>query len=280
MHYPSITPDDKRAFDLDGFVIKRSFFNEHEASLLSQALHQDDALRAGSYGLGDRQGGSTIIAVWNEPGDDTLGIVPRLRRMADGAARLLGGEVYHYHSKITSKAAGGGGTWDWHQDYGYWYKNGCLFPDMASVAVAVSEQTSENGALRVLRGSHKCGRLEHFVYNGQTGADVDRLELLLERLEVVTFEAEPGDTLFFHSNTLHSSSPNLARSSRDVLLCCYNRASNDPAIAHHHPQYTPLDIVDDGVLQEAGLVIAGQERDFMDPATDISIGTFTVASSQ
>jgi hypothetical protein len=21
-----------------------------------------------------------------------------------------------------------GGAWEWHQDYGYWYHTGCLFP--------------------------------------------------------------------------------------------------------------------------------------------------------
>jgi hypothetical protein len=22
-----------------------------------------------------------------------------------------------------------GGAWEWHQDYGYWYKNGFLYPE-------------------------------------------------------------------------------------------------------------------------------------------------------
>lgn len=33
--------------------------------------------------------------------------------------QLLGGEVYHYHSKLTMKNAKGGGKFIWHQDYGY-----------------------------------------------------------------------------------------------------------------------------------------------------------------
>ena len=35
--------------------------------------------------------------------------------------RLLRGEVLHYHSTILSKEPATGGTWNWHQDYGYWY---------------------------------------------------------------------------------------------------------------------------------------------------------------
>ena len=275
MGHPSITDDDVAAFHRDGYVVKRSYFSPTEIAMIGAALRGDPALRERAYGLADGQGGATMIAVWNQPGDDTLGLVPRLDRMAGGMARLLGGEIYHYHSKVTSKAAGGGGTWAWHQDYGYWYGNGCLFPDMGSVAVAVSTQTAQNGALRLLRGSHHCGRIEHAIQGGQSGADIARVGEIAGRLETVVFDAEPGDALFFHCNTLHSSSPNESDGSRDVLLCCYNRASNDPYLAHHHPGYTPLATVDDDALLRTGLTMSGRDRVFMDPADDISIGEFT-----
>jgi hypothetical protein len=273
--HPSIDEDDAATFRRDGFVIKRAYFDAVEIAMIGAALRGDPALRERAYGLPDGHGGTTLIALWNHPGDDTLGLVPRLERMAGGMERLLGGEVYHYHSKVTSKAAGGGGTWAWHQDYGYWYQNGCLFPDMGSVAIAVSPQTPQNGALRLLRGSHRCGRLEHQLAGGQSGADVGRVAELENRLETVVFDAEPGDALFFHCNTLHSSSPNDADAPREVLLCCYNRASNDPYISHHHPGYTPLGRVDDDALIRTGLTMGGRDREFMDPGEDISIGEFT-----
>ena len=33
--------------------------------------------------------------------------------------QLLGGELYHYHSKVIQKEARTGGAHIWHQDYGY-----------------------------------------------------------------------------------------------------------------------------------------------------------------
>lgn len=55
-----------------------------------------------------------------------------------------------------------GGAWEWHQDYGYWYKNGFLYPeDMISVMVALTDATIENGCLQVLKGTHKMQRIEH-----------------------------------------------------------------------------------------------------------------------
>jgi ectoine hydroxylase-related dioxygenase (phytanoyl-CoA dioxygenase family) len=201
--------------------------------------------------------------------------VARCERIVGGAEKLLGGEVYHYHSKLTMKRPGGGGTWDWHQDYGYWYKNGCLFPDMLSVAIAVSPSTRENGCLQVLRGSHRMGRLEHGMVGAQTGADMERVESAMKVLEHVYLELSPGDAVFFHANTLHSSDPNRSGATRDVLLCCYNKATNNPYKAHHHPRYTPIARLPDSAVKQRGTVYAGEARDFMNPANDKSIGVAT-----
>jgi len=34
------------------------------------------------------------------------------------SVQLLGGEVYHYHTKLMMKEAHTGGSFVWHQDYG------------------------------------------------------------------------------------------------------------------------------------------------------------------
>jgi ectoine hydroxylase-related dioxygenase (phytanoyl-CoA dioxygenase family) len=98
---------------------------------------------------------------------------------------FLGGEVYHYHSKMMLKEPRVGGAWEWHQDYGYWYQNGCLYPYMASCMIALDHAKKENGCLQILRASHHMGRLEHGRFGGQTGADPERVNAALKRLEVV-----------------------------------------------------------------------------------------------
>ena len=45
--------------------------------------------------------------------------------------------MYHYHSKLMMKEARTGGQHVWHQDYGYWYENGCLYSDMGSMFLAL-----------------------------------------------------------------------------------------------------------------------------------------------
>ena len=44
----------------------------------------------------------------------------------------------------------GSGGFNWYQDYGYWYKNGCLFPDMATLGVPLDNVDGKNGCLKVV----------------------------------------------------------------------------------------------------------------------------------
>jgi len=87
----------------------------------------------------------------------------------DGADQLMEGDssVCHFHSKLMQKEPKVGGAWEWHQDYGYWYQNGVLRPDLCSVSIAVDAATRENGCMQVLKGSHKMGRVDHIQSGDQ-----------------------------------------------------------------------------------------------------------------
>ncbi len=174
--------------------------------------------------------------------------------------------MYHYHSKLTAKDPYEGGAWEWHQDYGYWYNNGCLFPLMASCMIALDRSDRENGCLQVLKGSQAMGRVDHIHLDGkQVGADPARVEMAMQQLDLIYCEMDPGDGLFFHSNLLHRSDQNRSARRRWTLLCCYNAARNNPTIQHHHPFYTKLNVVDDGALKKAGLKLAeGKAESFME----------------
>ncbi len=145
-----------------------------------------------------------------------------------------------------------GGAWAWHQDYGYWYHNGCLYPLMASVSIAVDPATRENGCMQILKSSHHMGRVDHQLVGGQTGADLEVVNAACERLELVYCELEPGDALFFHCNVLHRSDQNRSADPRWSLICCYNAARNDPFKDSHHPRYSPLAKVADSAIVETG----------------------------
>jgi ectoine hydroxylase len=249
-----LTEDQQAAYESDGFVLVRGFFDSEEAQLLQAAIVQDPAIRDHFYDRTDSEGLATKMATWNHPGDSIYGYAARSRKMVDTMEHLLGGEVYHYHSKITAKEPHEGGAWEWHQDYGYWYNNGCLFPQMASAMIALDKCTKANGCLQVLKGSHHMGRIDHGLLDGdQVGADLNRVKQAEKQLELVYCEMEMSDVVFFHCNTLHRSDQNRSDDRRWTLICCYNAASNDPYLEHHHPRYTPLEKVDDAEIKKAGL---------------------------
>ena len=257
------TPEQRAAYERDGFVLIRSLFDTEEIALLRGAIETDPQLHASLYDRNDASGKATRMATWNHPGDSVYGLAARSHRVVDTREEMLGGEVYHYHSKLTAKEPRDGGAWEWHQDYGYWYHNGCVFPYMASVMVALDKTTRENGCLQVIRGSHHAGRVEHGVLPGQqVGADPRRVEEMLKSLELVYAEMEPGDGLFFHANVMHRSDQNRSENRRWTVLFCYNAARNNPYLEHHHPQYTPLHKVDDDAIKAAGIKHADSSDDY------------------
>lgn len=252
-----VSTEEQQDFGRDGYLIVRSLFDADETTALLKIAKSDRAILQEAYAKKDASGGESKLAVRNELDESPYAAIVRSKRVAANMRTLLGDEVYHYHHKMMLKEPRVGGAWEWHQDYGYWYNNGCLFPDMASCLIAVDQATKANGCLQVIRGSHRMGRIEHAKTGDQTGADLQRVEAALERMELVYCELEPGDAIFFHGNTLHRSDQNTSDNPRWSLICCYNTKHNDPYFKSKHPNYHPLEIWDDEKVNEI-LVQHGQ----------------------
>jgi ectoine hydroxylase-related dioxygenase (phytanoyl-CoA dioxygenase family) len=107
--------------------------------------------------------------------------------------------------------------------------------------------------LQVIRSSHQLGRIDHGKTGDQTGADLERVNVALERMELVHVECEPGDAIFFDSNLLHRSDMNASDDPRWSIICCYNARRNDPYKDSRHPRYTPLvKVTADAILRWQG----------------------------
>lgn len=253
---PMFTPtaDQIARFHTDGFFIAANLLDAEEVDLLRTIARADRDLQQQAVSRGDGEGGAIRVTVENDLHDDLYGAIVRSRRIVDTMETLLGGEVYHYHHKMILKEPYVGGAWAWHQDYGYWYHNGCLAPLLASCMIAVDRATRANGCLQVVRGSHLLGRLEHGQVGDQTGvADQERLQSVLERFEIVPCELEPGEAIFFHCNLLHRSDQNKSPDPRWAFICCYNARRNDPYKESRHPRYSYLEKWEDDRVRESGM---------------------------
>lgn len=231
-----------REFAEQGYLIVRGLFDADEIKGLLLVARSDPQLAGGAYVRKDSQGGATRLALNNELEENSIyAAIARSHSVAGAMSLLLGDEVYHYHHKLTLKDPRVGGAWEWHQDYGYWYDHGCLFPDMASCWIAMDPANKANGCMQVIPGSHKLGRVNHFKTGDQTGADPARVAACLERLPLLYCEMASGDALYFHGNLLHRSDQNTSDDPRWSLICCYNTRHNDPYVrGGRHPNYVPL----------------------------------------
>ena len=240
---------DLNEFNKNGFIIKKRLFTHDEIKKLINFINSNPDKENQSRKTKSSTG-YLDLTIWNHPSDDLFGKFSTNERIVKPMEEYLGDEVYHYHSKIIWKKPGDGG-FDWHQDYGYWYHNACLYPDMGSCFIMLDRATKENGCLKVLKGSHKVGRIGHGVSDTpEQTADMERITELEKRHESVYITAEPGDVLFFHANLLHSSDENKSSESRRTLIVCFNTKSNNPYKESGHASYTRLKVSSSNAIME------------------------------
>lgn len=267
-----LTQPMQRDFYQHGYFIIRRFLDQEELDKVKKTLDESE-ITSHAYGIPDDDGSQSKLVIWSYPGSDVTGMLARCEKVVTTSEQLLGGEVYFYHAKLMMKEAFTGGRHVWHQDYGYWYKNGCLTPDLLTVYIALDRCTRENGCLQVLRGTHKCGRVDHSFVAGQTGIDTERLKHLMYKYERIHVEMEAGDALFFHSNLVHMADHNKSPLRRWTLLYSYNLRENNPVYQHHHPQYSYLHKVPDSAIKTCENYSDMSGKEFLDPSKDKTVKT-------
>ncbi len=263
----NLTRHQMAEYNKDGYVIVRNLLTSAEINKLYAIITDDDTMRKHAIDLNDQTGKKTRLTLWFTPGNDAYGLLTKSKRIVESVDKLMEGDssVCHFHSKLMQKEPRVGGAWEWHQDYGYWYKNEFLFPDqMISVMVAITEANKENGCLEVIKGSHKMGRVEHGLAGEQSGASQHYVDLALKTMDLVYVELKPGDTLFFHSNLLHRSEANLSDKSRWSLISCYNRSGNVPYNERSTSCIMPLQVVPDIALMEWEANSLEETTDFLE----------------
>jgi ectoine hydroxylase-related dioxygenase (phytanoyl-CoA dioxygenase family) len=248
-----LSPEEIRLYHEQGYVIVKNFCSKPEIDQLYDTALKDKAMQNNALDLNDQTGKKTKLSLWFTPGNDVFGYLTRSEKMVGAVQQLLGdrAKVCHFHSKLMQKEPKVGGAWEWHQDYGYWYKNQFMFPDeMMSVMIALTPANKENGCLQVIKHSHKMGRVNHGFAGEQVGADMQMVNNALKTMGLVYAELEAGDALFFHSNILHRSEANLSDYPRWSIISCYTLQCN-PAYNETSASWkTPVVVVPDEAILE------------------------------
>ncbi len=248
-----LNPEQVALYHEQGYVVVKGFCSKAESEKLYGTAVNDTAMLNNALDLNDKSGRKTRLSLWFTPGNDVFGYLTRSEKMVNAVQALLGdkAKVCHFHSKLMQKEPRVGGAWEWHQDYGYWYKNQFMFPDeLISVMIALTPANKENGCLQVIKNSHRIGRVNHGFSGEQVGADMQMVNNALRTMELVYSELDAGDALFFHPNLLHRSEANLSDHPRWSIISCYSLQSNLAYNETSSSWHTPVNVVPDEAILE------------------------------
>jgi hypothetical protein len=159
------------------------------------------------------EGMSTQKMDWWHGQDRELWEVCTHPKILDYVETILGSDFYLWGTQFFSKDPGDGKTTPWHQDAFFWP----LSPhNSVTVWLAFADSDEENGAMKVVPGTHVAGRIQHT----ETDSDTDVLDMVLEEgtfseEDAVALELNAGEISLHDDNIVHGSGPNRS----DRLRC-------------------------------------------------------------
>lgn len=125
----------------------------------------------------------------------------------DMVAQLIGDDIALWNSSFFAKPARVGSRTPWHQDGQYWAMRPLA---TCTVWMAVDDSTTQNGCLRVIRGSHKEAALRPHRTNSGPGLALDQElpEAEIDESKVVDLVLEAGQVSLHDVYLVHGSEPN------------------------------------------------------------------------
>jgi phytanoyl-CoA hydroxylase len=241
-----------QTFKDTGYLIVETVFGAGEIERIRDCIKADPKLAAEAKTNKNFEGDGvgTRLVYRQRLSDDIYSAYVQSNRILAPLEQIFEDKVTYYYHLTMLKNPGTGG-WQWHQDYGYHYRE-FFYPRFISVMVALDPATRENGCLRVLKGSHHLGRLEHRQSGSQLITDPDRAAIAVAHMEEVHCEMSAGSIMFFDGNILHASASNLSEQSRWSFVISYVPASNIIVITDPPPDLlTPVEPWSDDRVQNA-----------------------------
>lgn len=200
-----MTISPKYTFEEDGFVILENVFNED--TLVKMRDLTDRIVEYGEKELEDPFS-SYYMRHRTDQGAlyDLFQRHPEFQEMARNEAILdtittaVGQDVFLYENSLVYKPKGKDNEVPWHQDF----INRPTEPIKFIAWIALDDVKIENGAMKVIPGSHKQGFLPWFHVPGQT----HHTRVVLDSVDTTKYvfaELNAGDVLIFNQLLLHSS---------------------------------------------------------------------------
>ncbi|GAB5468942.1 MAG: phytanoyl-CoA dioxygenase family protein [Rhodospirillales bacterium] len=247
------------AFGRDGYLFFPQLFSREEIEGLRRDL-PDLLAQPGPEVVRERDDPEAVRLVY---GADA--VAPSYHRMSRhprllGPVRqLTGEEVYIHQTRLNPKLDYGGGTWDWHQDFGSWHRADAMpAPRAIMTAIFLDDATAANAPLLIVPGSQHHGLVQEVNQDDVSGyvlhvIDRPTLGALVAEGGLVPLTGPAGSVCFLHCNIVHGSSNNITPLRRAIWYVNYNAVSNacqnlERAQHHNNRDHSPLTPLSDDCL--------------------------------
>jgi hypothetical protein len=236
-----VTTNPECDFELNGWTVIRNFLAPDELGSLTGSVN--NALRLPRPSCMNRPGNDLVPLRWN---DDIvarmLSAKARLQRLRD---LLQAGDLKWLSGYVSIKAPHSCALW-WHQDWWCWDHPITFRRPATQVAVLcyLTDTNRDNGALRVLPGSHHKSSAIHGQLPEPHGNDANSLSLdhpaMIDSPDQKTVPVKAGDAVVLDYRLLHGTHGNATPRRRDCILLSFipNWAGLPPELKAHlamHP---------------------------------------------
>src|SRR3984885_8618553 len=192
-----MSADAVRQFNDQGYYAPILALTGDEAARLRRRL---EAFEASNSGLTGRlRNKPHLLFTW-------LDELVRHPHVLDAVEQVIGPNILAWGSSFFIKEPRNPSFVSWHQDSTYW---GVELADILTAWVALSESTHENGAMRVIPGSHKLDQAPHrdtFAADNLLSRGQEIMVDVDER-QATMLELSAGEMSLHHVRLIHGSDP-------------------------------------------------------------------------
>jgi ectoine hydroxylase-related dioxygenase (phytanoyl-CoA dioxygenase family) len=240
-----LSPEAIRLYGRDGYVSPIGALSAAEAAAYRARLEAIEA--SGRMPVGGLRSKSHLLLTWVDE-------IVRHANVLDAVESIIGPNILAWGTSFFIKEPRDRSFVSWHQDLTYW---GLEPADIVTAWIALSESTAENGAMRVIPGTHTSDIVPHqdtFAADNLLSRGQE-VSVEVDEAKAVTLKLEPGQMSLHHVKLIHGSDPNPSDKRRIGLAIRYlptyvrqTVAATDSALlvrgadafGHFRPEERPL----------------------------------------
>lgn len=207
-----LTQESIENFERDGYLAPIRVISESQAKSIRRKLEDYESASGGPI-TGIYRFKLHLLFQWADE-------LVRNENVLDAVEDLLGPNILCWNTNLFVKEAGDPKFVAWHQDSPY---QGMSESVGVAAWVALAPSTVENGALRVVPGSHLRGDVSHTETNDDRNMLMrhQKITVDVDEKDAKHLILEPGEMSMHHTRIFHASAPNTSNDRRIGLSIRY-----------------------------------------------------------